>query len=390
MSRHGLRGSTAIVGIASAGLGDASAFTESDIVVESARQAVADAGLEMSDIDGLITASMTAPMPSMRLSQELGLDTTFVDTTCTGGSSFLLHLLTASMALQNGLCNAVLVAYGSTQRTGIRRSVISNYRTAVDPDIYELPYRPFNPPSSYALVAARHMHQFGTTREQLAEVAVAARQWAMLNPEAFARKPLTIDDVLKSPMISDPLSARDCCLVTDGAGAYVLVRADRARDLPKKPVYMLGVGAAHTHRQISAMPDLTVTGAKASGQRAFAMAGLGPSDMDVLQLYDAFTINVLLFLEDLGFCPKGEGGRFVQNGTIAPGGRLPVNTNGGGLSCVHPGMYGIFLILEAVRQLRGEANERQVHGATTALCHGNGHVLSSQVTAILGGANALS
>jgi acetyl-CoA acetyltransferase len=326
----------------------------------------------------------------MRLTEELGLDTTFVDTTCTGGSSFLLHLLIAAMALQNNLCNAVLVCYGSTQRTGIRRSVISQYRTTVDPDVFELPYRPFNPPASYALVAARHMHQFGTTREQLAEVAVAARLWARLNPEAFARQPLTIEDVLKSPMVSDPLSVRDCCLVTDGAGAYVLVRADRAKDLPNKPVFVLGVGAAHTHRQISAMPDLTVTGAKMSGERAYRMAGVGPSEIDVLQLYDAFTINVLLFLEDLGFCPKGEGGRFVQHGAIAPGGRLPVNTNGGGLSCVHPGMYGMFLMLEAVRQIRGSAGDRQVRGATTALCHGNGHVLSSQVTAILGGADALS
>jgi acetyl-CoA acetyltransferase len=390
VSRNLLRGSTAIVGIGSAGLGEAVNLTETDIIVEAARQAVADAGLTMADIDGLVTASMTAPMPSMRISQDLGLNTTFVDTTCTGGSSFLLHLLTASMALHCGLCNAVLVAYGSTQRTGVRRSIISQYRTVVDPDVYELPYRPFNPPTSYALAAARHMYEFGTTREQLAEVAVAARQWASLNPEAFARQSLTIEDVLKSPMVCDPLSVRDCCLITDGAGAYVLVRADRARDLPNEPVFVLGVGAAHTHRQISSMPDLTATGAKISGERAYAMAGLGPSEMDVLQLYDAFTINVLLFLEDLGFCPKGEGGRFVEQGTIAPGGRLPVNTNGGGLSCVHPGMYGIFLIIEAVRQIRGSAGERQVKGATTALCHGNGHVLSSQVTAILGGSAALS
>ena len=390
MSAHPLRGATAIVGIGSAGLGDASDRTELDILVEAAWKAVDDAGLKMSDIDGLFTAGMKAPMPSMRVTEELGLKTTYVDTTCTGGSSFLLHLLTASMALQADLCNAVLVCYASNQRSGVRRSVIAEYRNTVDPDPFELPYRPFNPPSSYALAAARHMHEFGTTREQLAEVAVAARQWAMLNPEAFSRKPLTIADVLASPMVSDPLSARDCCLVTDGAGAYVLVRADRAADMPHKPVYMLGVGAAHTHRQISAMPDLTVTGARDSGARAFAMAGMGPSDMDVVQLYDAFTINVLLFLEDLGFCAKGEGGAFVENVAIAPGGRLPVNTNGGGLSCVHPGMYGIFLILEAVRQIRGAAGDRQIDGASTALCHGNGHVLSSQVTAILGGREALS
>jgi acetyl-CoA acetyltransferase len=250
--------------------------------------------------------------------------------------------------------------------------------------VFEHPYKPFNPPSAYALATARHMHQYGTTRAQLAEIAVAARQWAQLNPEAFAREPLTVDEVLKSRMISDPLTVRDCCLVTDGGGAYVLTRAERARDLAKPPAYLLGVGAAHWHRQISSMPDLTVTAATESGRRAFDMAGLGPEDVDVLELYDAFTINTLLFLEDLGFCGKGEGGAFVSGGRIAPGGALPVNTNGGGLSCVHPGMYGIFLLVEAVRQLRGAGGARQVKDAAVALAHGNGGVLSSQITALLG------
>src|SRR3990170_6287354 len=185
-------------------------------------------------------------------------------------------------------------------------------------------------------------------------------------------------------MISDPLTVRDCCLVTDGGGAYVLTRTERVRDFPKPPAYLLGVGAAHWHRQISSMPDLTVTAAAESGQRAYEMAGLGPQDVDVVELYDAFTINTLLFLEDLGFCGKGEGGAFVSGGRIAPGGRLPVNTNGGGLSCVHPGMYGIFLLVEAVRQLRGEAGDRQQADVHVALAHGNGGQLSSQITAILG------
>ncbi|MGQ7794551.1 thiolase [Faunimonas sp. B44] len=389
-SAHPLRGAAAIVGVGSAGCGDATGRTEIEITVEACRKAVADAGLRMSDIDGLVTASMTSPMPSLRITQELGLDTTFVDATCVGGSSFLLHLLIGAMALQNGLCSAVLVCYGSTQRSGIRRSTISAYREAVDPDPYELPYRPFNPPTAYALAAARHMHEFGTTRAQLAEVAVAARRWAGLNPEAFARDPISIEDVLSARRVSDPLGVRDCCLVTDGAGAIVLVRSDRAKDMPQPPAFVLGVGAAHTHRQISSMPDLTTTGARRSGERAYAMAGLGPGDVDVLQLYDAFTINVVLFLEDLGFCRKGEGGAFVEGGRIGPGGALPVNTNGGGLSCVHPGMYGMFLLIEAVRQLRGEAGPRQVDGVETVLCHGNGSVLSSQVTAILGGRSALS
>jgi acetyl-CoA acetyltransferase len=185
-------------------------------------------------------------------------------------------------------------------------------------------------------------------------------------------------------MIHDPLTVRDCCLVTDGGGAVILVRSDRARDFPKRPVYVLGAAAAQWHRNISQMPDFTVTAATESGQRAFAMAGLTPTDIDVVQLYDAFTINTLLFLEDLGFCARGEAGSFVAQGSIAPGGSLPVNTNGGGLSCNHPGMYGIFTIIEAVRQLRREAPGLQIADADIALCHGNGGLLSSQATAILG------
>jgi acetyl-CoA acetyltransferase len=284
----------------------------------------------------------------------------------------------------------VLVCYGSTQRTAtFGRKEVGQSRKFLDPQPYEHPYEPMMPLSAYALAAARHMHQYGTTRRQLAEVAVAARQWAQKNPEAFMRDPLTIEDVLKARMVSDPLSVRDSCLVTDGGGAYVLVRADRAKDLPHKPVYVLGNGTACWNRQISSMHDVTVTAAKDSGAAAFAMAGLAPKDIDVLALYDAFTINVLLFLEDLGFCKKGEGGPFVENGAIAPGGRLAVNTNGGGLSCVHPGMYGIFALIEGVRQLRGNCGERQIAGAKTALAHGNGGTLSSQATAILGLAETL-
>lgn len=198
------------------------------------------------------------------------------------------------------------------------------------------------------------------------------------------RGPLTVADVLASRMVSSPLTARDCCLVTDGGAAIVMTRADRARHLPKKPVYLLGAAAATTHMNIVAMADLTRTAAIDSGQRAMAMAGVSPRDFDVVELYDAFTINTVLFLEDLGFCAKGEGGPFVASGAIAPGGSLPVNTNGGGLSCVHPGMYGMFTLVEAVRQLRGEGGERQVAGAELALCHGNGGVLSSQITNVLG------
>ncbi len=387
---NSLRGSAAIAGVATFGCGEAPGFTDMELLARSARAAVEDAGLKMSDIDGLCTASAGATMWAMPVIEHLGINPRYVDSTMIGGSSFIAHLLPAMMALQSGQCNAVLVCYGSAQRTATfgRREVVAS-RRFLDPQPYEMPYEPMLPLSAYALAAARHMHQYGTTRRDLAEVAVAARAWARLNPEAFMRDPLSIEDVLAARMVSDPLSVRDCCLVTDGGGAYVLVRADRARDLPKKPVYVLGNATAIWNRQISSMPDLTVTAASQSGREAFAMAGLKPADMHVAQLYDAFTINTLLFLEDLGFCAKGEGGAFVRNGAIAPGGKLPVNTNGGGLSCVHPGMYGIFALIEAVRQLRGDCGERQVAGATTAVAHGNGGTLSSQSTAILGTADAL-
>jgi acetyl-CoA acetyltransferase len=380
-----LRGAVAIAGVGHAGLGEAHGFTEMEILVQAAQRAVSDAGLTMQDIDGITTASVSSTMWAMPVIEHLGIRPKFIDSTMLGGSSFVAHLMPAIQALQSGQCNAVLVCYGSTQRTStLNRAEIGSARRKLDPQPYEAPYNPLNPLSSYALAAARHMHDFGTTREQLAEVAVSARKWAQLNPEAFMRDDLTIDDVLGARMVSDPLTVRDCCLVTDGAGAYVLVRADRARHLKQKPVYVLGNSTACWNRQISSMHDLTVTAATQSGSIAFEMAGLKPADIDVVELYDAFTINTILFLEDLGFCKKGEGGAFVSQGAIAPGGSLPVNTNGGGLSCVHPGMYGIFITIEAVRQLRGECNERQVTGAHVAVVHGNGGTLSSQSTAILG------
>jgi len=379
-----MRGSVAIVGVGLAGCGEAPGWTENEIMVQAAKNALADAGLTTCDVDGLVCASSNSIMTSLALAEHLGVHPKFTESTCVGGSSFVGHLIPAALALNAGICDTVLVTYGSNQRTGVGRQEAGKFKQALDPLAFERPYKPFNPLTSYALAAARHMHQYGTTREQLAEVAVAARKWAQLNPEAFTRDPLTIAEVLGSRMVSDPLTVRDSCLVTDGGGAYVLVRADRAKDFPKKPAYLLGVGAAHWHRQISCMPDLTVTAASESGPRAFRMAGLAPKDVDVLELYDAFTINTILFLEDLGFCAKGEGGAFVSGGRIAPGGALAVNTNGGGLSCVHPGMYGIFLLVEAVRQLRQEAGERQVRNARVALAHGNGGVLSSQITALLG------
>ncbi|SNT76633.1 thiolase [Paracoccus seriniphilus] len=379
MSDRSLRGKSAIVGMATAGVGEAPGFSAMELLGQAAAAAVANAGLKMQDIDGVFAATSSHAFPTMSVVEYLGLRPRFFDGTNVGGSSFEMHLLQATLALEAGLCDAALVCYGSNQRTAGGRLVSMS-----EPQWHETPYKPRHPITAYALATSRHMAQYGTTREQLADVALAARGWANLNPEAFARGPLTKDEVLSARMISDPLTKADCCLVTDGAAACVLVRADRAKDLPGKPVYFLGAGGANYHRSIVAMPDLTTTAAADSGPRAMQMAGVSQSDLDLVMVYDAFTINTILFLEDLGFCPKGEGGRFVEDGRIAPGGELAVNTNGGGLSCVHPGMYGLFLIAEAVAQIRGEAGERQIEDCNLALCHGNGGTLSSQCTAILG------
>lgn len=374
----------AIAGVGEAGIGDAPrGSTPLDLIGEAAAVALADAGLRMTDVDGLFTASAYYGMPNLNVGEYLGVRPRFSDSTNLGGASFLSHVGHAAAAITAGRCDVALIVYGSTQRSGGGRlkSVAEDF-----PD--EQLYAPRYPITQYALAAARHMHEYGTTREQLAEVAVAARAWARLNPAAFARDELTVDDVLGSRMVCDPLTVRDCCLVTDGAGALVVVSAERARALRRPPAFVLGFGEAHWHRNISQMPDVTVTAATDSGARAFAMAGLRPDDIDVLELYDAFTINPILFLEDLGFCAKGEGGPFVAGGRTAPGGDLPVNTNGGGLSYCHPGMYGIFTLIEATRQLRGEAEDRQVAGAQVALAHGNGAVLSAQSTVILGTGDA--
>jgi acetyl-CoA acetyltransferase len=391
MSLKDLRGKIAIVGVGTAGCGEAHGMSDLEILAQAAKSAVEDAGLAMKDIDGLCTANLMAAMWPLNVVEYLGLRPKFVEGTNIGGAAFVAHQLPAMLALNAGVCDAVLVCYGSTQRTAVfGRKERTAARNLLDPNPFDGPYQPFNPPSSYALIAARHMYQYGTTRRHLAEVAVAARKWAQLNPEAFARDPLDIDTVLKARMISDPFTAYDCCLVTDGAAAYVMTRADRARDLKKKPIHILSNATAVWHRSIAGMHDLTVTPSKESGERAFAAAGLGPKDIDVVQIYDAFSINTILALEDLGFCKKGEGGPFVENGAIAPGGKLPVNTNGGGLSCVHPNMYGAFATIEAARQLRGECGERQVKSAKTAVVNGNGgNSASSQSTSVLATADAL-
>ncbi len=373
-----LRGKAACVGAATAGCGEAPGRNATELMAEAVCRALADADIPLNQVDGLFAATAVHSMAAMSLAEHLGVCPKYSNGSNIGGSSFLAHALDAAMALEAGLIDVAVIAYGSNQRTA------GGFRSVSEPMPFEAQYEPRNPITAYALAASRYMHEFQAVREDLAEVAVAARGWAGLNPEAFVREPLTIEEVVNARMISDPLGKLDCCLVTDGAAAVVLTRPDRAKDGPQKPIYLLGAAMAHHHRMISEMPDLTLTAAGDSGPRAFAMAGYGPNDMDTVQLYDAFTINTLLFLEDLGFCAKGEGKDFVAGGRIAPGGALPVNTNGGGLSCVHPGMYGLFVMIEAIRQARGTCGERQVEGASLCVAHGNGGVLSSQVTTIWG------
>jgi acetyl-CoA acetyltransferase len=365
--------SIAIVGAAESGLGEAPpGATPGDLMRLAALDALAEAGLETGDVDGLFAASMQLPMASLTLGEALGVEPRYTDSTQIGGSSPLAHLQHARAAIGAGLCSVAVVAYGSTQRSVGRAGA-----SVQEVSPWEAPYDPPLPVAAYALAASRHMHEFGTTPEQLASVAVAARAWAATNPRAFKRDPLSVEDVLASPLVCDPLHLRDCCLVTDGGGALVVVSAERAASLPSAaPVHVVGVGVAHSHRHISAMPSLTTTAAVASGWAAFSEAGLVPADVVSAQLYDAFTITPILFLEDLGFCAKGEGGPLVESGATAPGGALPVNTNGGGLAYGHPGMYGLLLLVEAVRRVRG--------GDEVVLAHGNGGVLSSQATVLLG------
>jgi acetyl-CoA acetyltransferase len=385
-----LRGAAVFAGVAD----DASptgALELSGRALEAAmiEAALDDAGLTLADVDGVCHANS-----SMALAEYLGIHPRFTDSTSVGGSSFEVHAEHAAAAIAAGLCDVVISVYASTpqgdrQRSGQRRGGGGRPNMAMmggpNPQAeWEMPYGLRQPMGPYAMAATRHMAQFGTTPEQLAQIAVSTREWASMNPKARHQDPISIDDVLASPMQCSPLHLLDCCLVTDGAGAFVMTSAERAADLKKSPVYLLGAGTCHDHQMISQMPDLTTTAGVVSGSHAFEMAGVKPGDVDLLMGYDSFTITALLHLEDLGFCPKGEGGRFVEDGKIGPGGSLPMNTNGGGLSYTHPGMYGMFLIVEAVRQLRGEAGQRQIPSANIAVAHGSGGVLSCMSTLVLG------
>jgi acetyl-CoA acetyltransferase len=385
-SQHSSQG-IAIAGVAESDLGSVPGKTIFQLQMEAAKAAIEDAGLEKSDIDGVLTAAPfnSMHMPSMALSEYLGIQPSYSDSTITGGSSFETHVGHAMAAIQAGLCTTCLITYGSTQKSDRSRNPQGTYGNPEPPWQFEAPYGPPLPLAAYAMAARRHMYEFGTTSEQLAEIAVATRKWAALNPKAYTRDPLSIDDVMNSPIVTDPLHRYDCCLVTDGGGAVIVTSLERARDLKKRPVVVLGFADTHSHMGISQMPDLVRTAAGITGPKAFGMAGVKPSDIDVTQIYDSFTITVMLCLEDLGFCAKGEAGAFVSGQRTAPGGEFALNTSGGGLSYCHPGMFGIFLIIEAVRQLRGECGDRQIPSANLALAHGVGGVLSSHATLILGG-----
>jgi acetyl-CoA acetyltransferase len=378
-----LRGAAAVVGVAD----DVSPTGElertgRELEVAMVLAALDDAGLALGDVDGVCHAES-----AMGLAEYLGIAPTFTDSTMTGGSSYEVHLEHAAAAIAAGLCNVVISVYASTPRSDRRRQRQVPRRGLAGPNPmveWEWPFGLRMPMGPYALAASRHMYEFGTTSEQLAQIAVSTRDWAALNPRARYQTPITVDDVLASPLQSSPLHLLDCCLVTDGAGAFVMTSAEMALSLRKPPVYVLGTGTCHDHLMITQMPDLTTTPGAVSGSRAFEAAGITPGDVDVLMGYDSFTITALLHLEDLGFCAKGEGGAFVEDGKLGPGGSLPMNTNGGGLSFTHPGMYGMFLIVEAVRQLRGEAEARQVDRPEIAVAHGSGVVLSCMSTAVLG------
>lgn len=373
-----------VVGVAETPLGEAIDDNELSMVAKASREALGEAGLRLGDVDGLFVNYM-GDQGSVQVAEYLGIRPRYLDSTDLGGAAFEAHVHHAIAAIRTGMCEVALVGYASRQRSRRSRAngVFSDPFTVPIDAQFESPFGLPSPIGQYALVAARHMAEFGTTSEQLAEVAVAARRWAALNPKAWRQDPLTVEDVLGSRMIAEPLHRDDCCLVTDGGGALVLTNAARARDAAKRPVRVLGAAEGHTHYRISQMPDLTVSAGVETGRRALEMAGITVADVDFLQPYDSFTITVLMALEDLGFCGKGEGGSFAAERGLGPGGALPAMTSGGGLSYNHPGALGLLLMVEAVRQLRHEAGPRQVDGAQIGVAHGVGGFLATAGTVVL-------
>jgi len=373
-----------IAGVAETPLGKVEDQTELSMVALAAREALAEAGLGLGDVDGIFVNYM-GEEGSVQVGEYLGIRPRWADSTDIGGGSFEAFVHHAMAAVACGRCEVALITYASRQRSRQTRNrglAIDGYSLTGQ---FEAPYGLLMPITHYALLAARRMHAFAITPEQMAEVAVAARRWAQLNPKAWSRDPLSIDEVLASPPISEPYRKLDCCLVTDGGGAVVVTGRGRARDAAKPAVRVLGAGESHSQWHVAEVADMTASPGAAAARDAFGLAGIGPGDVDVLEPYDNFTGAVLQHLEDLGFCGRGEGGRFVEGGTLAPGGALPAMTMGGGLSYCHPGALGILLLVEAVRQLRGEAGARQVADARIAVAHGIGGVThSAAATVVLG------
>jgi acetyl-CoA acetyltransferase len=358
-----------------------------DIHAECVRGALADAGLELGDVDGLCTAATFASegggqLEIADLAEYLGIRPRWFDSTDIGGAAFISHAGHAALAIAAGLVDVVVVTYAGAGRSSVMDEPDYN-SNAWGPGQFEVPYGP-STVACYALAAQRHMHDYGTTPEQLAAIAVQCRANAASNPDAMYRDPLTVEDVVNSPMIASPLHRFDCCVVSDSGGAFVLASKRRAERLSRKPVYLLGWGEAIGQIQMNQMESFTETSATRSGADAFATAGMGPDDIDCAQIYDSFTPTVLLTLESLGFCKPGEGGPFVEAGGIAPTGSLPINTDGGGMSSNHPGRRGALAVVEAVRQLRGESPGVQLEAPHTCLVNGTGGALSATATMILG------
>lgn len=374
----------AIVGAAECDLGSTGKSTLT-LQTQAVTRALADAGLTLADVDGLATTGVSR-FSTTQLAEYLGQQPRWVDSTFVGGSAAEMMVARATQAIDAGQASTVVISFASNQRSARSRSLGGIVEEHTPEAQFEAPYGPLYPLSYYAMAAQQYFHRYGGTREKLAEIAVAAREWALLNPAAFryGAGPLTVDDVLAAPMVSSPLTVADCCLVTDGGGAVVLTTLDRARDLRHPPVRVLGYGERSTNTSMTAVEDLTVTGARESGREAFARAGITPADVDVLEVYDSFTITAALSIEALGFCGPGEVLDFIQGGRIRPGGELALDTSGGGLSYCHPGQYGVLLLVEAVRQLRGEAGARQVPDARVAVAHGTGGILSTHATVVLG------
>ena len=387
MPDKSLSGKVAIVGAADTEVGVLPGRTPMELGVEAALAAIADAGLKKSDIDGLVTCNaMAQPMMyhAEATAEYLQIFPRYCIAAGAGGGTTFSIIHHAASAIATGMADIVVVAMADSMRSGLTRDQAMLVQAATGHPEFEQPYGP-TVPAYYALIAQAHMAEFGTTQEQFAGIAVACREHAARNPAAQMRELITIEDVLESRMIADPLHLLDCSLVSDGGSAIVLTSAERAADMSQTPIYLLGAGEAHSHEHISAARNLTTSAAKEAGQRAFEMSGLRPTDMDFAQLYDCFTPTVLVELEDLGFCKKGEGGAFVESGALLPGGSLPVNTHGGLLSHSHPGNPGsMFALTESVVQLRGEANDRQVANAKNALVHAQGGLMSSHTALVLG------